>query len=171
MATIKRHMHTHTYILILLILLENYLFWTIRGFSLYVLVHWNRNYTRTHLLRGQAPPKWQVLEEAPGVHHRRRPLDQTKMTQNKCNKYKELNETSETAKKCQERQNPVILHPNKCGKLWLFARNSLYVSCINLNYYYLLQKAWNYLKNTWILTNFPQKLEFSTCHTAWLLLD
>ena len=42
---------------------------------------------KTHLLRGQAPPKWQVLVEAPGVHHRRRPLDLTKMTQNRCNKY------------------------------------------------------------------------------------
>ena len=37
----------------------------------------------THLLRGQAPPKWQVLVEAPGVHHRRRPLDLTKMIQNR----------------------------------------------------------------------------------------
>ena len=41
----------------------------------------------THLLRGQAPPKWQVLVEAPGVHHRWRPLDLTKMIQNRCNKY------------------------------------------------------------------------------------
>ena len=89
--TIGTQAHAHTYIHRNTKLLgkkdKNYTFCTFRTFLLYVLIFYklklHAKSPKTHLLRDQTPPKWQLLEEAPGVHHRRRPLDLTEMTQNK----------------------------------------------------------------------------------------
>ena len=118
-------------------------FWTFRTFLLYILVFYKLKQQakspKTHLLRGQAPPKWQVLVEAPGVHHKRRPLDLTKMIQNRQYKYQRIECYNRNSQKMQGKTKSGHI---TCEKLGFFTRN--HCSCVTLapKYHYLLQKSW-----------------------------
>ena len=89
-----RHMHTHTYTEMLSYWKndKNYTFWTFRTFlPVYISISksWNCMQKAPKLTFSEARPlpSGSYWEEAPGVHHKRRPLDLTEMTQNKQYEY------------------------------------------------------------------------------------
>ena len=144
-----RHTHTHTYMhrsTDLLILLKNYSFCTFQTFLLYILVFYKLK-QQAKRSQNSPPQRPNPSQVAVGQRLQEFTIEGDPWTWLKWHKIntmntKELNGTSETARKCKERPNPVILLSIECEKLGFFTRN--HCSCVTLapKYYYLLQKTW-----------------------------
>ena len=115
-----RHTHTHTYIhrsTDLLIYWENdknYIFWTFQTFHLYILVFYKlkQQAKRPQNSPPQRPDSSQVavVKRLQEFTIKGDPWTWLKLHKTDTINTKELNATIETARKCKERPNPVILH-------------------------------------------------------------